>query len=156
MPAGTLCFSGDGPVGRDSLRWNSALDRQKAQYAFQRRHLPRRRGRPCEIAHEADADAVFIVVVIRRLAVRAMLLFVPSGTHFDESIRRIRPIAYDEMVAQLVPTFFSVESVECSCAARSCRAVVDHDGLPSRADATTTRHPCTLGRRLRMSSSRLV
>ena len=123
-------------VRRYPVRRDAASVRQEARKADEGGHLIGRGARSLEVAHQADTDAVVVVVVVGRLTVRAVLLFVPAGTDLDVSVGCVRAVANHEVVAQLVPAIrLPMILVERRGAALGGRAVVNHDRGPPRADS---------------------
>ena len=96
-----------------------------------------------EIADQADADSMIVVVVVRRLAVGAMFLKVPARADLDDAVPGFRTVADDEMIAQPVPTLLTVVFVKRLGAAAWRGAVVNDNRRPARADTPGTRVPCT-------------
>ena len=83
-----------------------------------------------EIADQADSDAMLVVVLVRRFAMGAMLLFDPARADFDLSVGRVGAVADDEVIAEFVPAFGAVPLVEPRGAAGIGGAVMNDDALP--------------------------
>ena len=74
---------------------------------------------------------VFVGVVLRNAAMGSVLLPTPSGADLDSSVRRIRTVADDKVIAQLVHSVASVCLIESPGSASLCGAVVNDDVLPA-------------------------
>ena len=74
---------------------------------------------------------VFVGVGLRNAAMGTVLLATPSGADLDFSVRRIRAVADDEMIAQFVHSVASVCSIKSSGTAVLGGAVVNDDVFPA-------------------------
>ena len=129
-------------VGRDPIGRNPALFTQKSDQMLQRGELPGCRPGHREIAHQADSDAVFVVVIPGCLAVGAVFLLVPPRPHLDAAVRRIRTVPDHEMISEFVPAVvLTMVLVEPRSSTGIRGAVVEDNIGPPRADAAATRIP---------------
>ena len=126
----------------DSFRRNAAPKAKKPDKTVQGVQLLPRGASPREIADQADADSMLVVVVVRRLAVGAVFLEVPTRADLDDAVPGFRTVADDEMIAQPVPTLLTVVFVKRLGAAPWRGAVVNDDRGPARTDTPGTRVPC--------------
>lgn len=141
IPTWTLGFVRYPRMGGDPFSGNSARLTKKSRESGQGCELLLRWASRGKVPDQANTDSVLVVIVPRCLAMRAVLLFMPSWSHFDKSVRGLRPVAYHEVVSQLIPTVGTVMSIKRSCPARRCGTVMNHDVVPSRTDRSAGRKP---------------
>ena len=129
-------------VGVDSPGGNVAIRLKEADQAGQRTHLCATGAVMHEVAHQTNPDSLIVVVVIRCLAVSAVLLFGPARADFDGPVRGVASISNHEVIAEFVPIELgpTVKFVEACDSADLSGTMVDHDALPPRTDAAG-RHP---------------
>ena len=142
MAARALGLGLDGPVGRHLLLGDGALSGEELDQLLKRSQLFSGWFGSSEVADQTNSYPVFIVVVIRCLAVRAVFLLVPPRAYLDRTIGRIGAIADHKVITKLVPTVvFAVILVEAFGAARRRGAVVQYDVRPPPTDLPPTRKP---------------
>ena len=106
---GLACY---GSVGSHSSRGDRTAIAEEAYEAIQRRELPRTGTMRGKVADQADADPVFVVVVAGRLAVGAVLLFVPARTNLNLPVAGADAVSNHEVITQLVPALVAVLAIE--------------------------------------------
>ena len=126
------------------MRRNGALIGKEPGQVLDGGELLTRGLRIREVADQANADSVFVEVVVGSFAMGAVFLLVPARPHLDIAIRRVRAVSDDKVVAQLVPPFLSVELIKCARPTFFRRAMVQDDMGPARAD----RSPLGIPRRV--------
>ena len=124
-------FSGDTAVCVDPRSGDVELAREETAQLHQACQLRWRWIIVIEIADQADPDAMLIVILVRRLAVCPMFLLQPSRPDFDLSVRRVRAVADDKVIAELIPAFGSVPFIKAFGATDIGCAVMDDDALPA-------------------------
>ena len=83
-----------------------------------------------KVAHQADADAVFVELIAGGFVVGAPLLLGPAGPDFDPAVGGIGAVADDKVIAELVPPLGFVHFVEGGGPSRRGGAVVNDDPVP--------------------------
>ena len=121
---------GDSAVRLDVGTWDVEPGAKKATEPHETLHLRWAGFAIVKVSHEADADAVLVVILIGRLAVCAVLLLGPSRADFHLPVGGIGPVADDEVISELVPTFGLVPLPEPLGAAHVGCAVMDDDTFP--------------------------
>ncbi len=96
-----------------------------------------------EIADEADADPVFVVIVVFGFAVSAGKLVGPAIADFDFAVSGLAAVADDKVIAQSVPSAFAMFLVKALGCAMFARAMVNDNAGP--AGGFVLRHPAGLG-----------
>src|SRR5581483_8604521 len=113
----------DDVVARDPVLLHEVLDQ-----VAERGELLRAGNAVVEVADEADADAVLVVLLDAGVgAVDSLVLAQPARADLDLAVRRLRPVADDEVVAEPVLPLPRVSAVERRRAALVRRRVVDDD-----------------------------
>ena len=106
---GLACY---GSVRGNSSRGDRTAITEEPYEAIQRRELPRTGTTRGKVADQTDADPVFVVVVARRLAVGAMLLFVPARTNLNLPVAGADAVSNHEVITEFVPALVAVLAIE--------------------------------------------
>lgn len=119
----------------DARFGNVTLFAEERHEPLKRLHLTLSRAGLGKVTDQTDADPVLVEVVVWRLAMRPVLLRIPTATDFDNAITGGSTIADDEVVTELVPSLVAVGAVKGSRAARGRRTMMDDNGGPASTDA---------------------
>src|SRR5688500_3742048 len=131
MFAGAARLAGDRAVGHDLRGVDVERAGQEDHQLVQALNLLGAGPAGVEVADQADADAVLVVILARGFAVGPVLLAGPAGADLHLAVAAAGAVADDEVVAELVPALGTVPLAEPRRVAGSGRTVVDHDALPA-------------------------
>lgn len=123
-----------------------ALIAEESDQPTKRSHLSLCRTRLIEVADQANAYAVLVDVVARRLTVGPSLLCMPSMSDFDQSISARGSVSDHEMIAKTVPALGAVKLVKYLRIARWRRTMVQDDCGPTVAELSGSWEPLRVSR----------
>ena len=111
-------------MAHDVVVRDTTLGHQEVHQPAERSHLRATGSILLKVADQADSDPMLVETVARNLAMGAPFLLDPARAHFDHPVARVRTVADDKMVSQLIP-LVHLAMVSASMAGLRTRASAD-------------------------------